>query len=103
MEQSDFDYFVVLDFEATCENGGGLKPPEIIEFPSVLVKASSLEIVTEFQTFVKPTVNPILTKFCTELTGITQDQVEGGMILPTTLVKYNEWPARSLGSGFARA
>ena len=33
-----FDYFLVLDFEATCERGIKLKPQEIIEFPCLKVK-----------------------------------------------------------------
>jgi hypothetical protein len=30
----------------------------------------------EFQRFIKPMKNPKLTKFCQELTGITQEQVD---------------------------
>lgn len=40
------DYYIVIDFEATCEEPN---PPgffhEIIEFPAVLVDAETLEIV----------------------------------------------------------
>ncbi len=32
-----FDYYVILDFEATCDQGKTPKPQEIIEFPSALV------------------------------------------------------------------
>jgi len=71
-QSTDFDNFIVLDFEATCDQGGNFKPQEIIEFPSVLLDGRTLQSISEFQYFVKPTVNPQLTPFCTELTGITQ-------------------------------
>lgn len=35
-------------------------------------RASRLEIVDEFRSFVKPTWRPRLSQFCTDLTGITQ-------------------------------
>jgi hypothetical protein len=67
-----FDYFLILDFEATCDEGRSFGPPEIIEFPTVLFNARTWTVEDEFHHYVKPTVNPILTPFCTELTGIQQ-------------------------------
>ena len=32
-----FDYFLVLDFEATCERDTRLNPQEVIEFPCLKV------------------------------------------------------------------
>jgi hypothetical protein len=34
-----YDYFVVIDFEATCEQNAVRYPHEIIEFPAVLISA----------------------------------------------------------------
>jgi inhibitor of KinA sporulation pathway (predicted exonuclease) len=67
-------FVCVLDFEATCDSPVQLSPPEIIEFPSVLLELVNDKYVvkSEFQKFLKPQVNPLLTAFCTELTGITQ-------------------------------
>ncbi|KAG1826779.1 ribonuclease H-like domain-containing protein [Suillus subaureus] len=77
-----YDAFLVLDVEATCEEGTGFEwPNEIIEWPVCLMrwkdksdqgKACQLEIVDEFRSFVKPTWRPQLSQFCTDLTGITQ-------------------------------
>lgn len=36
------------------------------------LKASELEVVDEFRSFVRPSWRPTLSDFCTELTGITQ-------------------------------
>ena len=54
---------------------------EIIEFPIVVVDVKRREIKTTFQTYVKPTIDPQLTEFCTELTGITQEQVDQGVTI----------------------
>ena len=47
---SRYDYFIVLDFEATCERGGqSTGSQEVIELPSVLVDGRTGEQVAEFQ------------------------------------------------------
>lgn len=87
---SSLKYLLVLDFEATC--GDGTKSQEIIEFPTLLYnfhegKSNSPEcdsslysfslpytdkVEATFHEYVRPTVDPRLTSFCTGLTGITQ-------------------------------
>ncbi|KAI8389294.1 ribonuclease H-like domain-containing protein [Blakeslea trispora] len=72
-----FDYYLFFDVEATCEDKCGFSyPNEIIEFPIVLVKSDSFQVVDEYRSFVKPTIQPILSEFCTQLTGITQSTVD---------------------------
>ncbi|MCO5557857.1 hypothetical protein L7F22_011429 [Adiantum nelumboides] len=76
MTAQEFDYVVVIDFEATCDkNMEKLKPQEIIEFPSVLVDCHRLTLGDYFQTYVRPERHPTLTDFCSHLTGIQQEQV----------------------------
>ncbi|WP_224789149.1 3'-5' exonuclease [Pseudomonas fluorescens] len=43
----------------------------------VVIDLESLEIVDEFQRFVRPQINPTLTDFCTKLTSIQQADVDG--------------------------
>eukprot|EP00930_Biecheleria_cincta_P038030 TRINITY_DN26129_c0_g1_i1.p1 TRINITY_DN26129_c0_g1~~TRINITY_DN26129_c0_g1_i1.p1 ORF type:complete len:531 (+),score=99.51 TRINITY_DN26129_c0_g1_i1:60-1652(+) len=74
--ESLFDYFVVLDFEATCDDGRRLEPQEIIEFPMLLVDATTGRVQSEFRSYVKPHHHPQLTSFCTQLTGIQQRQID---------------------------
>ncbi|MBE9229571.1 exonuclease domain-containing protein [Phormidium sp. LEGE 05292] len=78
MDLNQYDYFLVLDLEATCCNEGSIKRQymEIIEIGAVMVEAPTLRIIDEFQTFVKPVRYPVLTAFCKALTSITQAQVE---------------------------
>lgn len=78
--QAPFDFICVYDFECQCEDGtNNLKFNEIIEFPVVVVDVKQKKVVHEFHTYVKPVVEPKLTAFCTELTGIQQDQVDKGV------------------------
>ncbi|CCW66053.1 unnamed protein product [Phytomonas sp. Hart1] len=71
-----FDAYVVLDFEATCDKKRYTKNQEVIEFPLVVVNPVQKCIESEFQRYVKPRFSPKLSKFCIELTGITQEKVD---------------------------
>lgn len=71
----EFQYFVVIDFEATCDKEKSPNPQEIIEFPSVLVNSMTGQMEDFFQIYVRPTCNQHLSDFCKELTGIQQNQV----------------------------
>ncbi|NXJ60795.1 ERI2 exoribonuclease, partial [Rostratula benghalensis] len=86
-----FGYLIVLDFEATCWRETGPRRPEIVEFPAVLLNTSTGEIESEFHTYVQPQEHPILSEFCTELTGITQNQVDEGVPLNICLSQFLKW------------
>jgi inhibitor of KinA sporulation pathway (predicted exonuclease)/RNA:NAD 2'-phosphotransferase (TPT1/KptA family) len=66
---------LVLDFEATCDDGTPLEPQEVIEFPCVVLDAASGRVLAMFHEYVRPVANPRLTAFCTKLTGIAQETV----------------------------
>jgi hypothetical protein len=67
-----FDYLLVLDFEATCNEGARPYPQEIIEFPVFVLNTKTLEVEGSFHRFVRPTIHTSLSPFCTQLTGISQ-------------------------------
>ncbi|XP_074961192.1 ERI1 exoribonuclease 2 [Phalacrocorax aristotelis] len=90
-QRQRFPYLIVLDFEATCWRDAGRRRPEIIEFPAVLLNTSTGEVESEFHTYVQPQEHPILSQFCTELTGITQDQVDEGVPLNICLSQFLKW------------
>jgi ERI1 exoribonuclease 3 len=96
-----FDYFLVLDFEATCEKDARVTPQEIIEFPVLKVDARTFQVEATFHSYVQPKVHKTLTPFCTELTGITQDMVDGQPSLDETLEKFHAWMSEQglLGKG----
>ncbi|KZV70484.1 hypothetical protein PENSPDRAFT_631673 [Peniophora sp. CONT] len=98
-----YDAFLVLDVEATCVQGSGFDfPSEIIEWPVVLLKwsdrdrkgfASKLEVAGQFRSFVRPTWRPALSDFCTQLTGITQNQVDDAPTFPRVLSQFSTFLA----------
>ncbi|EDO48700.1 predicted protein [Nematostella vectensis] len=92
VDRDGIAYYCVIDFEATCEkeNPEGYQH-EIIEFPAVLVNAKTLEIEGEFQQYCKPLLKPRLTKFCQELTGISQETVDKSDNFPQVLDNFHIW------------
>uniref|UniRef100_A0A914WHH6 Exonuclease domain-containing protein n=1 Tax=Plectus sambesii TaxID=2011161 RepID=A0A914WHH6_9BILA len=87
----NYDYFLVLDFEATCDSGTQPSPQEIIEFPCLKVSAKTFEVESKFHHYVRPTAHPVLSEFCTDLTGIIQEMVDDQADLPETLRLFHEW------------
>lgn len=87
-----FKYLIVIDFESTCweQNMDG-KQPEIIEFPAVLLNLRTGMIEEEFQQYVLPVENPILSDFCVKFTGIEQEVVENGVPLRSCLSLFCSW------------
>ncbi|XP_028311496.1 ERI1 exoribonuclease 2 [Gouania willdenowi] len=86
-----FSYLIVIDFESTCWREKNNYNQEIIEFPAVLLNTRTGEIDSEFHNYVQPQEHPVLSEFCTELTGITQIQVEAGIPLHICLSQFNRW------------
>jgi len=86
-----FDYLVVLDFEAQCIENQTLDCQEIVEFPSVIVDIKNKKIVDIFQYYIKPVIHPKLYPFCTQLTGITQEQVDKGILLENALDELDKF------------
>ncbi|CAM9456104.1 unnamed protein product, partial [Ascophyllum nodosum] len=69
-------------------------PMEIIEFPTILMDARSLEVLDEFRAYVRPVRNPILTPFCTSLTGI-QQLIDGAVSFEEALRRHTKFMRRN--------
>lgn len=52
---------------------------ETIEIGLVVIDLETLEVIDEFQRFVRPQINPVLTDFCKQLTSIQQSDVDGAL------------------------
>ncbi|GAB1604417.1 3'-5' exoribonuclease 1-like [Argonauta hians] len=85
VKETAFEFLLVIDFEATCTPYNTNFKHEIIEFPIVLVDVKQRQIVDKFHAYCKPTINPELTKFCTELTGIKQETVNKAEKFPEVM------------------
>ncbi|KAI9060175.1 exonuclease RNase T and DNA polymerase III [Trametes sanguinea] len=84
-------YLLVLDFEATCDDTNRIVPrreTEIIEFPTILYDVQHNKVEAVFHEYVRPTLHPTLTKFCTDLTGIEQSRVNAAEPFPHVWERY---------------
>ncbi|KAJ3092943.1 hypothetical protein HK102_000037 [Quaeritorhiza haematococci] len=100
MASTGYDFLVALDLESTCDennsNPGEVKVArdqgEIIELSYVVVSLQQQppQIVHQEQVFVKPEKTP-LTTFCTQLTGITQDQLDNADTLKGALQRVDKF------------
>ncbi|MEL7532849.1 MAG: 3'-5' exonuclease [Bacteroidota bacterium] len=83
--------YIVLDLEASCwRERGHKKPSEIIEIGAVAIDSQG-NILDEFAHFVRPQLHPILSPFCTELTSITQADVDQAQDFPAVLQSFTDW------------
>lgn len=89
--------FVIFDLEATCYDDNRkdeIKPDcfvnEIIEIGAVKLDHTGKEIA-RFSEFAKPKLFPKLSKFCTELTTITQEDVDNADDLEKVLECFLLW------------
>lgn len=109
IDENLYEYLIVIDFEATCDNGHTpsisltLNNQEMIEFPFVVIKLLNssevdwtvenpqfLQIIHSEQHYVKPEYSTNLTRFCTELTGISDDTIsQHGQPLRKVLSKFD--------------
>lgn len=86
-------HWLIIDLEATTEEGGWpVEEMEIIEIGASLVTASGHE-VAHFQRFVRPQRRPCLTAFCSELTHITQAQIDSAAPLSHIWPQFEQWLA----------
>lgn len=83
--------YIILDLESTCwENKILQNKNEIIEIGAVCVDSNG-EIKSQFNEFVKPKLNPVLSEFCKNLTSITQEQIDSADSFPEVLKRFQEW------------
>jgi inhibitor of KinA sporulation pathway (predicted exonuclease) len=84
--------FVLVDLEATCWEKNPPAPHEVIEIGSVCYEVGRGSI-GEFQTFIRPLLQPILSPFCRELTHIRQQDVDPAPRFPEALEQFSAWAA----------
>src|SRR2546421_2173231 len=84
---------IVVDVEATCwKKAVFSRKKETIEIGAVLLLLDRAESRwPEFQTFVRPRRLPHLSRFCRELTGICQENVDVAPTFPEALRLFLEW------------
>ncbi|WHI48251.1 exonuclease domain-containing protein [Microbulbifer sp. EKSA008] len=85
-------HLLIVDLEATCWNDRPLSVGvmEVIEFGLVLTTLDG-EILASHSQFVRPMINPKLSKFCSELTGIKNSMVASAPDFRESTSLLNLW------------
>jgi len=83
-------HLVIVDVEATCWAEDAPSPNEIIEIGAVAYRLGQGQC-DEFQTFVRPQLEPVLSPFCKDLTGIRQQNVDGAPSFPEAFDHFLCW------------
>ncbi len=91
---------LVIDLEATCDEGDGLPAidMEIIEIGAVWATAEGTVLDT-FQALVRPVLRPQLTPFCRQLTNIQQADVDGAELFPVVAARLASFAQRHQAPG----
>ncbi len=81
--------YLVVDLEATCseDNSVPRDKMETIEIGAVVVN-HMMQIEKEYSEFVRPVRTHKLTNFCTNLTTITQSNVDGAALFPEVMGRF---------------
>jgi inhibitor of KinA sporulation pathway (predicted exonuclease) len=94
---------LVLDLEASCTADGSIIPiveREIIEIGALWVTPSG-KVIDQMQILVRPVVHPILSDFCSQLTGIRQEDVDQGVAFTDAAVALREFSQRHRSMSWA--
>ena len=93
MDLDKFKYYLIIDVEANCpeKDSVTLEDMEMIEIGAVMVCASTLQKIDEFSTFIRPVRFPQLSTFCTDLTSITQADVDNAPDYPEAITALDRW------------
>lgn len=86
---------LVIDLEATCDDGDSLAPEdmEIIEIGAVWATTEG-SVIDTFQAFVHPVLCQQLSAFCRQLTGTEQADVDGAQLFPTIAAALTSFAQR---------
>jgi 3'-5' exoribonuclease 1 len=85
--------YIVFDLEATAWDTFPEKNHnfnEVIEIGAVKLD-NDLNEISQFDTFIKPVINPTLSPFCLGLTHITQEQVDSAVMFADALREFHRW------------
>lgn len=97
---SDFaETIILLDTEYTAWEGsrerrwsGENEHREIVQIAAIKVNTQTLEEIENISLFVKPVINPKLSQYFIDLTGISQKQIdESGLEYTEALWQYSAW------------
>lgn len=107
-KSSEDRVLLIVDLEATCweRSTHRAEDMETIEIGALIVDPRAPQTpAREFERLVRPTLRPQLSAFCTQLTGIRQDEVDAAAGFGEVFARFLEWvgdPERVLFASWGR-
>lgn len=85
-------HYLVVDLEATCCNQKTIpaKEMEIIEIGALMTDVN-FQLISSFQSFIRPVRHATLTPFCSQLTSIQQSDVDLAPPFAEVIARFKEW------------
>lgn len=72
---SEYNNICVFDVECTCQEDNDGFVQEIIQIGAVKL-SNNFNIISKFDIYIKPVINPSLSIYCTNLTNIAQNFID---------------------------
>lgn len=85
--------YVVIDLEATCWQDNRefqRENSEVIEIGAIAF-TENRALENEIQLYIQPSKYPLLTDYCTNLTGITQETINKALHAPAVYEQFIRW------------
>ena len=91
MSNKDYSNIVVVDVECTCwdDKSHSRDEMEIIEIGASVIIGN--KVIEKASFYIKPVINPVLSNFCTKLTGIKQETVASADTFTNAFNKFENW------------
>lgn len=87
--------FIINDVESTCFDRDDTA--KIVGFRNEIIEIGAVKcdsqgnVLSEFDMFLKPKKHPYISKFCTDLTTITQEDIDNAIDAKSGLNQFFEW------------
>lgn len=93
------DYAICIDIECTCDSPIQIHPMEVIELACLKLDLTKIQKTrnnhvdhySTFHQYVRPVINPNLTLFCQDLTGILQSTIDNAEPVEQVVKKLMLW------------
>jgi 3'-5' exoribonuclease 1 len=83
--------YIIFDLECTCWQG---KPKDMV-METIEIGAVKLDEygqwVSSFNQFIRPSIHPVLSSYCTQLTSISQIDINRSQLFPTVIDQFMDW------------
>ncbi|PIC12867.1 hypothetical protein B9Z55_028109 [Caenorhabditis nigoni] len=88
-----FENLLILDFNTTCEENNYDYPTEIIQVSVTVIniRGKLIREDQKFNRFVRPVISPVLSEYCSRITGIDKNSINIADKFPVVYDQFVAW------------